>query len=378
VRRRVEEEQPVSDETRLVRSLAALLVLVASACSGVNAPASPLATPFQGATAAPVATPAPVATAAATPKPTVAPPPATPLPIGRVVATTLRNSPEGDFQGVFTLGTDGQQTPVSVPTAAEWFNGIWSPDGRQLLVNAFDGTSLHLGRLDVATLAWTEVRPKGMVGELECTDWTPDATHVICSRGGPDPAMDGIYLLDLQSGAAKLLRKSEYHHVTGTSGECGGGEGRAVFSPDGKQFAFEQQRCGDGPDPGATEEGSIAVADADGSNVKVIVRFGDVRTHAGGEIAWSPVDDRIAYASQDGVLRIVRSDGSGNVAPPIPAPGFVYGPTWSPDGKWLLISFIPQATGVDNLYVVAPDGSSLRQLTSSPLVEAFTDWGVAP
>ena len=57
---------------------------------------------------------------------------------------------------------------------------------------------------------------------------------------------------------------------------------------------------------------------------------------------------------------------------------FVYGPAWSPDGKWLLVRFVAQATGQHDLFVVALDGSSMMQVTDTPEVEAYTDWGVAP
>jgi hypothetical protein len=43
-----------------------------------------------------------------------------------------------------------------------------------------------------------------------------------------------------------------------------------------------------------------------------------------------------------------------------------------------LVTLISQATGQHDLFVVAPDGSSMVQFTDNPEVEAFTDWGVAP
>jgi Tol biopolymer transport system component len=77
-------------------------------------------------------------------------------------------------------------------------------------------------------------------------------------------------------------------------------------------------------------------------------------------------------------LSVVGADGTGLRTIDLSMPGFVYGPAWSPDGKWLLVTFVPQATGQHDLFVVAPDGSSTVQVTRTPQVEAFTDWGVAP
>ena len=259
-----------------------------------------------------------------------------------------------------------------------FFAGVLSPDGTRLLVSAFTGTKPIVGTLDPATTRWSELRPDGMVGEIECTDWTPDATHVICSRGGPDPNDDGIYSVDIATGKTTRLTTSAYHHVVGTAGECGGGEGRAVYSGDGNRFAYEQQKCGTGADPSSDEQGSIVVASADGSDAKVIVPFGGVRTHPGGEIAWSPTDDLIAFGTQDGKLSLIAADGTGLRTVDLPQPGFVYGPTWSPDGKWILVTTNSPATGQDDLFVVSPDGSAMSQLTDTAEVEAYSDWGIAP
>jgi hypothetical protein len=43
-----------------------------------------------------------------------------------------------------------------------------------------------------------------------------------------------------------------------------------------------------------------------------------------------------------------------------------------------LVTVNPQATGRHDLFVVAPDGSMVVQVTDSPEVEAYTDWGIAP
>jgi hypothetical protein len=86
------------------------------------------------------------------------------------------------------------------------------------------------------------------------------------------------------------------------------------------------------------EQGAIVVVNADGSSPTTVVAFGGVRTHPGGEISWSPTQDVIAFATQDGVLSVVNADGSGMHTIDVPVPGFVFGPEWSPDGLWILVS----------------------------------------
>ena len=86
----------------------------------------------------------------------------------------------------------------------------------------------------------------------------------------------------------------------------------------------------------------------------------------------------IAFGTQDGKLSLIAADGTGLRTIDLPTPGIVYGPSWSPDGKWLLVTVEPEATGRADLFVVAPDGSTMVQVTDTSEVEAYTDWGSSP
>jgi len=368
----VRDSSPSSQPTRhQLRALIAPLILLFAGCGSgspaTSAPSNPSAT-----TTAPSVTQA-MPSALTTNAPTA--PPLDTLPIGRIVVDQLDGSPEGEFIGAYVLGVDGVPAPLVLPVPNLGFTAVWSPDGARLLVNVFTGTELVIGTIDPATAAYSEIHPKGMAGEVECTDWTSDASRVVCGRGAPDPAKDGIYTVEVATGETKRLTTSPFHHVVGTAGECGGGEGRAVYSGDGRRFAYVQQKCGTGANPSDDEQGAIAVASADGSNSKDIVPLGGTRTHPGGEISWSPTDERIAFGTQDGRLSIINADGTGLQSLDLPRRGFVYGPDWSPDGKWLLVTVVPDETRRHDLFIVAADGSTMTQITNASEVEAFTDWG---
>lgn len=354
-----------------VAAIMSMIVLL-TGCGTATPSNAPTPTPTTAAATA-LSSPSGSPTQAPTPSPLVGK-----LPIGRVVVGRFDGSPEGQFLGASVLGVDGTATPLELPGTNFGFTARWSPDGIRLLVSVFNGQRLVVGTFDPGAGTYTEIDPEGMAGEVECTDWTPDARHVICARGGPHPADDGIYTVDVASGASKRLTTSAFHHVVGTDGECGGGEGRAVYSADGSRFAYVQQKCGAGANPSSDEKGAIAVASAGGSNEQVIVPFGGVRTHPGGEIDWSPTAEEIAFATQDGTLSVINGHGTGLRTIELPTPGFAYGPAWSPDGKWLLVTVVPETTGQDDLFVVAADGSSTVQITDTPEVEAYTDWGPAP
>jgi len=356
----------------------AVLSIVVAGCSGPpSATGSPLTSPPGSPIASPSATVEASAGTGTTPS---APASATTvgrLPVGRIVFDRLEGSPEGTFQGMFTLGPDGKEQELKLPGPPDFATGVWSTDGRRLLVDTYtDPTGGAVGILDVDTGRYAPITPRGIANGIDCSDWSPDDQTVVCGFGWADKVRDGIYLVDVATNHARRLTKSPYHDTVGTAGECGGGESRGVFSPDGTRIAYEQQRCGTGPDPSSDEQGSIVVIRSDGSSPHVVVRLGGVRTHPGGEISWSPDGRQIAFGTQDGVLSVVGTDGSGlrQIALPDTADGSRgIGPAWSPDGRWLLVGV--GGSGRFDLYAIASDESHSIRLTSTSLTEAFTDWG---
>ena len=125
------------------------------------------------------------------------------------------------------------------------------------------------------------------------------------------------------------------------------------WSPNGYQIAFTSDRGG-GP--------QIYIMDSEGANQRRVTfegRYNDTP-------AWSPRGDRIAYASQGENYQFniwtVAPDGSD---PKMVAnlPGTNENPTWSPDGN--LIGFVNTRGGKSDLYIVRPDGTRLRRVTST-------------
>ncbi|KMQ52606.1 Tol-pal system protein TolB [Chitinispirillum alkaliphilum] len=148
------------------------------------------------------------------------------------------------------------------------------------------------------------------------------------------------------------LRQLTFHRGIDTS---------PTWSPNGFRMAFTSDRAG-GP--------QIYVMDADGANQKRITfesRYADAP-------AWSPRGDRIAYVSmgQSGKFDIwtVSPDGS-DPFQVTDLPGSNEYPTWSPDGS--LIAFTNIRGDRSDLYVVRPDGTRLRRVTSTGDVR-MPDW----
>jgi hypothetical protein len=125
------------------------------------------------------------------------------------------------------------------------------------------------------------------------------------------------------------------------------------WSPDRSRIVFASTRDGDG---------AVYSMMADGSR--------PVRLAAGRTPVWSPDGSKIAFVSSGGVS-VMSADGSGLT---VLAEGGQ--PTWSPDGQHIAFArshCVADICGGD-LYLMAADGSGVRQLTNSSLF----DWAAAP
>jgi hypothetical protein len=287
---------------------------------------------------------------------------------------------EGPYLGSAMLDPDGVERPIAVPERTGALIPVPSPDGSQVLVVIFsfdgpvgpaimqaDGTAFHF------------VMPHPIDG-FACSDWAPDASTLVCSNTGNDDAAYGIYTVRADGTGVRRLTVSPFQFVSGPAGDCGGGENRAVYSPDGSRIAFVRQKCGEGRNPSADESASIVVIKADGSDPVEIVPQGQVKSHPGGHISWS-ADDLIAFGSQDGELFTVRPDGTDVRRIDLGAElgGYhAYGPDWSPDGKRIVFSMYLDRLDSTDLYTVAPDGSDLVRITDAPGAEVWPRWGDTP
>jgi Tol biopolymer transport system component len=302
--------------------------------------------------------------------------------IGRLVFDRFAGSPVDPWVGTFIADADGGHAhPLTLPVKADGgLTAVWSPDGSRLLVSVWTPPSgpLRPGIVDPDGTGFHLLQPKGFAHDLGCSAWSPDASTLLCSVSSPDLKADGIYSLRTDGTGLTQLTKSPYHDTVGTAGECGGGDSRAVFSPDGKQFAFIRQKCGTGPDPSSDESGAIIIANSDGSGLHEVVAQGGVRTHPGSQLSWSPDGREIAFGTQDLYLSLVHPDGTGlrqiNVDFGTAGVGGAFGPAWSPDGTRIVFSTFANGQQGD-MWNVAPDGSAPLMVTGTTGGGAFVNWG---
>lgn len=155
--------------------------------------------------------------------------------------------------------------------------------------------------------------------------WSPDGTKVAYRRS------DGVYVMNANGTRSRRVARGRAWGYT--------------WSPDGRRLAYYGN--------------AICVVD--------IARATKRKIGLGGNVAWSPRADRLAFLRGDTLL-VTRPDGTD---PRVISAGVYATPRWSPDGK--RIAYVKQEGGIGGdayLYVADADGTKARPLT--PRTSRFT------
>ena len=142
--------------------------------------------------------------------------------------------------------------------------------------------------------------------------FSPDGKKIIMSYANPEIGNSEIYILNLETRQKKRITNSTAIDVS------------ASFSPDGNHIVFNSDRNG---------RRHLYVTDLNGKKVKRISRErGSYYTPV-----WSPRGDAIAFTKQEGgqfYIGVMETDGSNERM--IAKSFHVEGPTWAPNGRYLL------------------------------------------
>ena len=173
--------------------------------------------------------------------------------------------------------------------------------------------------------------------------FSPDGKKIILSYASPEVGNSEIYILNLETREKKRITNSTAIDVSGS------------FAPNGKRVVFNSDRNG---------RRHLYVANSDGKNVKRISREGGSYYTP----VWSPRGDMIAFTKQEGgqfYIGIMETDGSNERM--IAKSFHVEGPTWAPNGRYLLY-FMEERTAEDgsggesSLYLIDLTGHNERKI----------------
>ncbi|MCB1420257.1 MAG: Tol-Pal system protein TolB [Notoacmeibacter sp.] len=197
-----------------------------------------------------------------------------------------------------------------------------------------------------------ETGQREIVGDLPgmtfAPRFSPDGQKVIMSLGRDD-GNSNIFAMDLRSRSTQRLTDSAAIDTSPS------------YSPDGSQIVFTSDRAG---------RAQIYVMGADGSNPKRI-SFGD---GVYSTPVWSPRGDLVAFTKQSGgqfSIGVMKPDGSGER---LLTSGFLAeGPTWAPNGRYVMFFREQAGSGGPKLYSVDLTGRN-EQAIPTPNYASDPAW----
>jgi Tol biopolymer transport system component len=261
----------------------------------------------------------------------------------------------------------------------------WSPDGRRLVVNVFppDGP-VRPATINANGSGFKLLAVPGIASDTDvsCRAWSPDGRRLLCqaSNFNGHNQDDGIYAIRASDGGgATRLTVNPYPPELTPGGDFGGGDIPGAFSPDGRKFVF--MRAKPGPDPTHPDQGqtgALYIENSDGTGLRQIAPFGVANSHDNGIEDWSPDGRWIVFADANFSLQLIRPDGTGQRAVPLPAdpagPSFAFTPGWSPDGGRIVFSLYLPTPSQEDIYTVRPNGTGLAHVTNTPEFEDNAKW----
>lgn len=184
--------------------------------------------------------------------------------------------------------------------------------------------------------------------------FSPSGSQIVMSYSDPNVGNSEIYILDLETRSTTRITNNSSIDVSGS------------FSPDGKKIVFNSDRTG---------RRHLYIIDSNSQNLKRISREkGSYYTPV-----WSPRGDMIAFTKQEGgqfYIGVMEVNGSNERM--IAKSFHVEGPTWSPNGRYLMY-FKEERTSADgsggesSLYSIDITGDNERKIIT-PLGGSDPAW----
>jgi TolB protein len=301
---------------------------------------------------------------------------------GRVAFTRFADA-AGNLGSIYTIAPDGsgERRVTRPPRGVSDVQPDWSKDGSRIV--------FQREFPDKPYESWS-VRPDGSdlrQADAECPEGIPPSQ--ICEENEPAWSPNGRLAFSWAYGRLKQIRGEEWIEVSAIAVMDSDGSNvrqltqlkrpttsedqQPVWSPDGRRIAFQRENSTARP----VGRRAIFVVNADGTGVRRLTPWS---IDAGDHPDWSPDGRRILFRSRSfddtGTnLYTVRPDGTGlTQVTRFPRTTEVLSASFSPDGKWIVVSRTGRG-GLPDLFAVRPDGTGLRPITRTTRWESAPDWG---
>lgn len=238
------------------------------------------------------------------------------------------------------------------PDAAQLTDFAPAPDGRgSACIFTVDGSGYRVLPIPDPTL------------ELFGGTWSAGDSRIVAfGADSSNPARAGLYSRRSSDGGG-LIRLTD----AGTRADY-----PIQSSPDGSKLVYFQPDAKNQTSDSVPQD--LFVVGADGSRLTRLTPPGMTTAVvlSYDSVSWSPDGTQVAVAAAHGPfwntttrsVYIASADGSSfqRIGPQ----GDIWDAVWSPDGRWIAFSMASKATsGQFELYLMHPDGSGVRQLTSA-------------
>jgi TolB protein len=227
-----------------------------------------------------------------------------------------------------------------------------APDGQSVLYSAFREQNVYeIYSLDLND--GNADRLTNRLGVLNAPEVSPDGTSITFTRGNPSNGNLQIMVMD---------RNGE---DVGNIPQIFGWD--PTWSPDGKQILFAS---------GSEGNVQLFTVNRNGGGLQQVTNLPAIR----GRSDWSADGQSIVTyvgPSWNREVYIMNADGS-NARQLTPRGGNSQGPSFSPDGKWVVFTAYFDEYRDDHgceIYIIRTDGTDLRRLTNNNYCDYQPRWG---
>lgn len=261
--------------------------------------------------------------------------------LGQDVIAFMSDSTDNAFD-IALMNTDGTGFRALAPAEGRDVRPGWSPDGQRIVFESDRAGSNRRDLFATSLDGSNSVRLTTDPGLDTWPDWSPDGNWIVFSTEMGDNRDIAIVRPD----------GSDLTNITQDSAD----NRRPHWSPDGEEIVFERI-----PLDGTRGVYSIKL---DGSGLRKM-------TDGGQKPRWSPDGTKVVVVSGGRLVVITRED---TTKTEILSSESNHAPRWSPDGEWIAFSRRGRDAQANDIFIIRPDGTGLRNLTDDPSNETQPSW----